>query len=306
MKKNLYEDNLIQVDFDEFDEVVLNGSQLIATKTNGSNFDDESLFDVGDDIGDFDEEPVGALVSDEPELEEPLTDEELVGDEEIIGEEAPTEQELTEIDESCATEQEELDECAGAMTDEEIKASIEGKGKGVTECAGALTNEEYEAELAAVGKKANESAQPKGRSLADLYESRQRRQRNKLVESLLVDNTVQTIEDVLTQTLKAHGISKAESIVTIGLILDRMLNASDDDVAAPEFLDGIINQLVDNKDIQKIVKGAVENALEGKEPLPAPGLVDVDDVVKVVSSEKDGKPVSYGEVVKEKDEPEEE
>lgn len=131
--------------------------------------------------------------------------------------------------------------------------------------------------------------QKEGKSLADIYESRKNKQRNKIVEALLVDSTIETIEDSLKSILNASGISKAESIVVIGLILDRMLNANDDEVAAPEFLDSTINELVDNKDIIDVVKTAVEKALEGDEH-PAPGLVDTEAIATVISSEDDQEP----------------
>ena len=68
-----------------------------------------------------------------------------------------------------------------------------------------------------------------------------------------------------------------------------MLNANDDEVAAPEFLDSTINELVDNKDIIDVVKTAVEKALEGDEH-PAPGLVDTEAVATVISSEDNQEP----------------
>ena len=124
----------------------------------------------------------------------------------------------------------------------------------------------------------------KGKSIMDLYEARKNRPNNKIVESLLVDDTVSNIEQCLKSILDAHGISKAQSVITIGLILDRMLKASDDEVAAPEFLDQIINELVETDDMKDVVKKAVEDALEGKDN-PAPGLVDSEPAAVINGAE---------------------
>lgn len=125
---------------------------------------------------------------------------------------------------------------------------------------------------------------PSGKSIIDYYELRKGKQRNKIVEALFVDSTIENIETSLKAVLNAAGISKAESIVVIGLILDRMLNANDTEIAAPEFLETTISALIDNKDIIDVVKKAVERALED-DALPAPGLVDVENQATVISSE---------------------
>lgn len=101
-----------------------------------------------------------------------------------------------------------------------------------------------------------------GTSILEMYNSRNRK-RNKIVESLLVDNTVDSISQVFNLTMKSFGISKAESTVVLGLILDRMLHASDDDVVSPDFLDATLGDLVKNKDAEKIIKKAVTDALSG-------------------------------------------
>ena len=110
-----------------------------------------------------------------------------------------------------------------------------------------------------------ESSKPQatGDSLLEIYTRRNKKKKNKIVESLLVDNTVDTIEQIIKSSLQACGISKAETVVVLGLILDRMLHASDTDVVAPDFLDSTFGELITNKDVAKTVKKAVVNALSG-------------------------------------------
>lgn len=100
------------------------------------------------------------------------------------------------------------------------------------------------------------------RSLAEVYELRKSFKVNKLVESILVDSVVDSVYDIMTGTLRSHGISKANSIVVLGLLLDRMLKADDNEVARPEFLKDTLGDLLDNKDILDIVHKAVQDALE--------------------------------------------
>lgn len=107
-----------------------------------------------------------------------------------------------------------------------------------------------------------------GTSILEMYNKRNKK-KNKIVESLLVDNTVDTIEQIVKSSLAATGISKAEATVVLGLILDRLLHASDNDVVAPDFLDSTFGELIGNKDVAKIVKKAVEDALCG---IDNPGL----------------------------------
>lgn len=101
-----------------------------------------------------------------------------------------------------------------------------------------------------------------GTSILEMYNHRNRKT-NKIVESLLVDNTVDSITQVFNATMKSFGISKAETTIVLGLVLDKMLHASDDDIVSPDFLDSTLGDLVKNKDAQKIIKKAVTAALSG-------------------------------------------
>lgn len=122
------------------------------------------------------------------------------------------------------------------------------------------------------------------KSLAQIYESKQSRKKNKLVESLLVDNVVDDITNVLTSTLKSHGVTKAETIVTLGMILNKMLNASDAEVTAPDFLDGVIGEYVDNADLNKVILKSIEQALESNGPVPG---IEASDISVNIAPAKD-------------------
>lgn len=107
-----------------------------------------------------------------------------------------------------------------------------------------------------------------GISIFEIYNKRNKK-KNVIVESLLIDNTVDTIERIIKSSLSSCGISKAESTIVLGLILDKMLHASDDEVIAPDFLDTTLGDLITNKDVAKIVKKSVVDALSG---IDNPGL----------------------------------
>ena len=102
------------------------------------------------------------------------------------------------------------------------------------------------------------------KSIAQIYESKKARQRNKIVECLLVDNVVDDIERVLKSTLDAHGVAAIDRVTILGLILDRMMHASDTEIEAPEYIDSVIEDVVEDKDIAELVKDAVESALDGE------------------------------------------
>ena len=126
-----------------------------------------------------------------------------------------------------------------------------------------------------------ESAKPSTKSLLQIYEDRRSRKKNKIVESLLVDNTVEDIERVLKDTLDSHGISAAERVSVLGLILDRMLHASDEEIEAPEYLNDMIGDVVEDKDIADLISDTVQKVLDGDtEPLP-PAEATLEDDVKV-------------------------
>lgn len=120
-----------------------------------------------------------------------------------------------------------------------------------------------------------ESRKVAGRSIMDLYEARKRRQNNPLVESLLTDNVVDQICTSLNSVLDGHGISRAQQYATLGMILDRMLKAGDQDITDPIFMDSVLGELVDTEDLKGVIKKAVEDAIEGKQP----NLKPIEDIV---------------------------
>lgn len=115
------------------------------------------------------------------------------------------------------------------------------------------------------------------KSLAEVYNVRKNFKTNKLVESILSDSVVDNMYSILVNTLRSNGISNAQAIVIIGLLLDRMLKADDGQVADPNFMQEIIGELVDNKDIGKVVHDAVQAALVYK-PEQKPYNVDATEV----------------------------
>ena len=131
-------------------------------------------------------------------------------------------------------------------------------------------------------------------SLAEVYNIRKNFKTNKLVESILCDSVVDNIYDALQSILRAHGISKANAVVVIGLMLDRMLKADDTEVSRPDFLKDVLGDLVDDNEVQKMVTSAVQKALIAK-PVAAqinmePAAVEIlsgdEDDVKVVTEEE--------------------
>lgn len=113
-----------------------------------------------------------------------------------------------------------------------------------------------------------ESKKTSRRSLLDIYkESRTPKRKNAIVESLLVDSTVETIEQTLSSQFKAMGISRAEYIITLGMILDRMVHADDSEIKAPDFLQDSIGSVLDetNKDaLGDVIASAIEKALSNR------------------------------------------
>ena len=123
----------------------------------------------------------------------------------------------------------------------------------------------------------------KYKSLAEVYEIRKNFKTNKLVESILCDSVVDCVYDALISTLSSHGITKANAIVILGLMLDRMLKADDSEVVRPDFLKEVLGDLTDGeKEITDIVHDAVQNALTA-EP-PAKQICTDPELVKIHSN----------------------
>lgn len=123
-----------------------------------------------------------------------------------------------------------------------------------------------------------DSVKKKGKSILEVYESRQKRSMNPIVESVLCDNTVDTIANVLQSTMRAHGIPNAQSFAVLGIILDKMLHASDEDVASEEFISSVVGELVTADDLKSIIIGAIEHAISGEN-------IDIGAIEKEVGEE---------------------
>lgn len=122
-------------------------------------------------------------------------------------------------------------------------------------------------------------------SLAEVYNIRKNFKTNKLVESILCDSVVDNIYDALQSILRAHGISKANAVVVIGLMLDRMLKADDIEVSRPDFLKDVLGDLVDDNEVQKMVTAAVQKALVAK---PVAAQITLEPAaVEIVSGDED-------------------
>lgn len=123
-----------------------------------------------------------------------------------------------------------------------------------------------------------DSVKKKGKSILEVYESRQKRSMNPIVESVLCDNTVDTIVNALQSTMRAHGIPNAQSFAVLGIILDKMLHASDEDVASEEFISSVVGELVTADDLKSIIIGAIEHAISGEN-------IDISAIEKEVGEE---------------------
>ena len=123
------------------------------------------------------------------------------------------------------------------------------------------------------------------KSLAEVYNIRKNFKTNKLVESILCDSVVDTIYDSLQSILRSHGITKANAIVVIGLMLDRMLKADDSEVVRPDFIKEVLGDLLDDVEIQKMVRDAVQKALLA-EPRAAQIERDPSEVNVIVSGDE--------------------
>lgn len=116
------------------------------------------------------------------------------------------------------------------------------------------------------------------RSIMEMYESRQRKQVNPIVESVLCDKTVDTIANALQSTMRAHGIPKAQSFAVLGTILDKMLHASDEDITSEEFVSEVVGELVDTEDLKSVIANAIEQAISGED-------VNLEEIEKEVGEE---------------------
>lgn len=207
-------------------------------------FSDELLLDI--DFSEFDKVIGFQASKDETEKEINDTDSGVVVDFEDIDDD-PIYDDIEDIQEEKTqeeTQDTESDEDAHISNDtiEEPEVETDDMTNESTECV-----------------KKNDG---KYKSLAEVYEIRKNFKTNKLVESILCDSVVDCVYDALISTLSSHGITKANAIVILGLMLDRMLKADDSEVVRPDFLKEVLGDLIDgDKEITDIVHDAVQNAL---------------------------------------------
>lgn len=212
----------------------------------------------------------------------------------VIGFQASKEEDDHNVDITAESEpvQEEPDNCEDCIEDDCIEnddsMNNEDNTQSIIEPTEDVTDNEPESETDA------EDADEEYLSLAEVYNIRKNFKTNKLVESILCDSVVDNIYDALQSILRAHGISKANAVVVIGLMLDRMLKADDTEVSRPDFLKDVLGDLVDDNEVQKMVTSAVQKALIAK-PVAAqinlePAAVEIlsgdEDDVKVVTEEE--------------------
>lgn len=207
-------------------------------------FSDELLLDI--DFSEFDKVIGFQASKDEDEKEINDTDSGVVVDFEDIDDD-PMYDDIEDIQEEKTqeeTQDTESDEDAHINNDTIEEPEVETED---------ITNESTEC------VKKNDG---KYKSLAEVYEIRKNFKTNKLVESILCDSVVDCVYDALISTLSSHGITKANAIVILGLMLDRMLKADDSEVVRPDFLKEVLGDLIDgDKEITDIVHDAVQNAL---------------------------------------------
>lgn len=164
---------------------------------------------------------------------------------------------------------------------DDFSEDVEDEEEFVDECGD--TEVELHDSMKSYTKKIKESGKKASKgSLLDIYESKMRRKNNPLVESLLCGKAVEDICVTLDNQLKSHGISKAQSIATIGMILDRLLKATDDDITSPVFVDQVIGELVDTDDLKGIIKSAIDQAITGDSDdiKPVEDMVDEPEELK--------------------------
>ena len=207
-------------------------------------FSDELLLDI--DFSEFDK-VIGFQASKDDEKEINDTDSGVVVDFEDIDDD-PMYDDIEDIQEENTQEE----ETQNTESDEDVHINNE-------------TIEEPEVETDDMTNESTECVKKndgKYKSLAEVYEIRKNFKTNKLVESILCDSVVDCVYDALISTLSSHGITKANAIVILGLMLDRMLKADDSEVVRPDFLKEVLGDLIDgDKEITDIVHDAVQNAL---------------------------------------------
>ena len=208
-------------------------------------FSDELLLDI--DFSEFDKVIGFQASKDEDEKEINDTDSGVVVDFDDIDDD-PMYDDIEDIQEENTQEE----ETQNTESDEDVHINNE-------------TIEEPEVETDDMTNESTECVKKndgKYKSLAEVYEIRKNFKTNKLVESILCDSVVDCVYDALISTLSSHGITKANAIVILGLMLDRMLKADDSEVVRPDFLKEVLGDLIDgDKEITDIVHDAVQNAL---------------------------------------------
>lgn len=232
------------------------------------DFSDDLLLNI--DFSEFDQ-VIGFQASKE---EDDHTDD-------ITAENEPVEEEPDTCEDCIQNDNCTVDDCI----ENDDSMNNEDDAQSIIEPADDVTDNEQESET---------DAEEEYLSLAEVYNIRKNFKTNKLVESILCDSVVDNIYDALQSILRAHGISKANAVVVIGLMLDRMLKADDTEVSRPDFLKDVLGDLVDDSEVQKMVTSAVQKALIAK-PVAAqinlePAAVEIlggdEDDVTVVKEEE--------------------
>lgn len=223
------------------------------------DFSDELLLDI--DFSEFDQ-VVGFQASKEEDDH----------NDDITAENEPVEEEPDNC-EDCIQN----DNCIGDDCIQNVDSTDnEDNTQPIIEPADDVTDNEQESET---------DAEEEYLSLAEVYNIRKNFKTNKLVESILCDSVVDNIYDALQSILRAHGISKANAVVVIGLMLDRMLKADDTEVSRPDFLKDVLGDLVDDSEVQKMVTSAVQKALIAK---PVAAQINLEPAaVEILSGDED-------------------
>ena len=264
LREDAFSDELLlDIDFSEFDKVI--GFQASKQSDEDEQKIDDTDAGVVVDFDDIDEDP---MYDDIEELKLEQTQEE----------EMPVDTPIPE----------------GSEEKPQVKEEDEQETKEDDEDAQEKIIEESSSDTDNIDEKCNNK---KYKSLAEVYEIRKNFKTNKLVESILCDSVVDCVYDALISTLSAHGITKANAVVILGLMLDRMLKADDSEVVKPDFLKEVLGDLIDgDSDITDIVHDAIQNALTAEPPVKQicvdPELVKIqangqDDVIEVENEEEE-------------------
>ena len=223
------------------------------------DFSDELLLDI--DFSEFDQ-VIGFQASKEEDDH----------NEDITAENEPVEEEPDNCEDCIQNDNCIEDDCI----ENDDSMNNEDDAQSIIEPADDVTDNEQESET---------DAEEEYLSLAEVYNIRKNFKTNKLVESILCDSVVDNIYDALQSILRAHGISKANAVVVIGLMLDRMLKADDTEVSRPDFLKDVLGDLVDDSEVQKMVTSAVQKALVAK---PVAAQINLEPAaVEILSGDED-------------------